>query len=166
MGVGRNRCICVEMGVRAWMEQQVTVHVCWWRDWGIGCGGKDGVCVCIQRLGCACGGRDGCLCVCGEMGDVWRGGLYACLFVEKQEVSGGTDRGVCVYVERLGCGCGELRHVEQEVGVCWELGWRDGEVGKETGLFGCVCVGRDMVWVFVGVYVCWRNWGLCVCVYV
>lgn len=72
--------------------------------------------------------------------------------------------GVCVYVERLGCGCGELRHVEQEVGVCWEPGWRDGEVGKETGLFGCVCVGRDMVWVFVGVYVCWRNWGLCVCV--
>ena len=44
-----------------------------------------------------------------------------------------------------------------------EQGWRNGEVEKETEVFGgvfvCVCVGRDMVWVFVGVYVC-----VCVCV--
>ena len=49
-----------------------------------------------------------------------------------------------------------------------EQGWRNGEVEKETEVFGgvfvCVCVGRDMVWVFVGVNVCWKAWRLCVCV--
>ena len=42
-------------------------------------------------------------------------------------MSGGRDRGVSecmwrewgVFVERMGCGCGELRYVEQAMGVCW-----------------------------------------------
>ena len=49
VGAGRNRCICVEMGVCVWMERQMTVYVLvlaerlgdWlWREgWG--------VCVCV-----------------------------------------------------------------------------------------------------------------------
>ena len=57
-------------------------------------------------------------------------GVFVGVFVEKQEVSGGRDRGVSecmwrewgVVVERMGCGCGELRYVEQAMGVCWGAG--------------------------------------------
>ena len=66
---------------------------------GIGCGGKDGVCVCSERLGCACGGRDGCLCMLRDGRCVEQEG-FVCVFVEKQEVNGGRDRGVLVCMWR------------------------------------------------------------------
>ena len=51
-----------------------------------------------------------------------------------------------------------------------EQGWRDGEVEKETEVFGCMCVcvcvcvcgERDMLWLFMRM--CVRETGVCVCV--
>ena len=77
--------------------------------------------------------------MCGEKGVV-------CVFVEKQEVSGRTERSVCVYVGSLGWGCGELRDVEQEMGVCWGAGlerWGSGEGDWGVQLCVCMCGRRD-----------------------
>ena len=66
-----------------------------------------------------------------------------CLFAEKQEVSGGRDRGVSVcmwrewgvVVERMGCGCGENGVWLWRAEVCGAsdgcvLGSRGGEMGR------------------------------------
>ena len=104
VGAGRNRYICVEMAVCVWMERQMTVYIwvlaerlgdCLWREgWGV-CVcvfGETSVCMWMERSVFVCMWRDG---RCVERG------VFVGVFVEKQEVSGGRDRGVseCIWRE-------------------------------------------------------------------
>ena len=131
------RWVCV--GEQGWRDGEVEKEtevfscVCVWSErHGVGLCGCECVleileivcvCVCLERLGSmgiqrqvfVCIWRDGrCVerggfvgvFVCGETGSEWR---------EKQGC-------LCVYVERMGCGYGELRYVEQAMGVCWGAG--------------------------------------------